>query len=86
MSDKLRKVTKQITKAKSLDSAKDDLVKGKRDTDLLIPNSQPMAVNKEKACTSKYQQPIHDIPSSIIILTEEEKLENAIEGIKEIKH
>ena len=78
MSDKLSKVTRQIpvltTKAKSLDSAKDDLMKGQKDTDLLIPNSQAVAVNKEKP-PSKYQQPIHDIPSSIIILTEEEKLE-----------
>ena len=53
---------------------------GEKDTDPLLRNCQSVDIvenkdQKDFKITKKYEQPIHPIPSSIIVLSDEEKLE-----------
>ena len=61
--------------------------KGERDVDFLLENCQPTA-EKNENLPQKIEKPHHQIPSSIIVLTNEEKIvlknalfEEALEGI-----
>ena len=72
---------KQISLPVVLAPSKQNL-NGERDVDPLLKNCQPIAIIEETKKglkkTSKsleYKQPIHPIPSSQIVLTEEEKLQ-----------
>ena len=70
---------KQVSLPVRVAPAKRDL-NGEKDTDPLLRNCQSVDTleNKDKKSLKlpkKYEQPIHPIPSSLIVLNDEEKLE-----------
>jgi hypothetical protein len=70
---------KQVSLPVRVAPAKQDL-NGEKDTDPLLRNCQSFDTvdTKDRYCSKrskKYVQPIHPIPSSLIMLNEEEKLE-----------
>ena len=77
MSAKIMK--KQVSLPVRVAPAKRDS-NGEKDTDPLLRNCQSVDTleNKDKKSLKmpkKYEQPIHPIPSSLIVLNDEEKLE-----------
>ena len=70
---------KQVSLPVRVAPAKQDL-DGEKDTDPLLRNCQSVDTvenkdQKDFKMPKKYEQPIHPIPSSTIVLTDEERLE-----------
>ena len=80
-------VKKQIPVVIPMNDKSQIQTKGERDVDLLVENCQPIAENSENL-HQKSEKTQHQIPSSIVVLTNEEKIllnnalfEDALEGV-----
>ena len=80
MASQLTKVVKrQIPVVFPMNDRSQAQTKGERDVDPLVDNCQPIAENSENL-PQKSEKTQHQIPSSVIVLTKEEKiiLKNAL--------